>query len=292
MAFELTDEHISGYHKDGFTIFRDIVPLALLTDLRREADKGRLIARERSGESAQRLQPVRNFGLDARPFEDFAHLPAITDAIKAVAGPALFYGARDDDRLKALGVLYEPTTRAWCTQWHRDWRDNAPGLDIKLWEANLLDMSMFNQVNCALYEDTCTWVVPGSHLRRDTPAEIRRFPDRPVPGPVVPATATLEEAERICLDYTMSMPGAVQAHLNAGDFMLYRNSLWHIGNYLPYKRRATIHDVIGSPAYSAWFEKPPMLRDADGKPLPMQNANLDTPTYKALKARQEAGVGA
>ncbi|MCX5662529.1 MAG: phytanoyl-CoA dioxygenase family protein [Planctomycetota bacterium] len=282
MPFELTDAHHDEYHRNGFTIFRGIVPLKLLIELRREADKGRAIARARGGENTQRLQPLRNHQeLDMTPFKEFANLPAINDALKAVVSPNIFYGLKDDDRLGALGVLYEPATRPWCTQWHRDWRDNAPGLDIKLWQDRLLDPEMFNQVNCALYEDTCTWVVPGSHIRRDTSAEIRRFPERPIAGPAVPESASVEEAELICLGYTASMPGAVQAHLNPGDFMLYRNSLWHIGNYAPYKRRATIHDVIGSPAFSQWFQKPPMLRDKDGKPLPMQNANLETAEYKA-----------
>ena len=37
--------------------------------------------------------------------------------------------------------------------------------------------------NCALYEDTSTWVVPGSHLRHNLPREKERFPTRPIPVP-------------------------------------------------------------------------------------------------------------
>ena len=33
------------------------------------------------------------------------------------------------------------------------------------------DPLWFNQINCPLYEDNCTWFVPGSHLRDDFPAE-------------------------------------------------------------------------------------------------------------------------
>lgn len=288
MTFRATDKHIDDYHMLGYCVFEGIVPLSLLKDLRREADKGRVIARQRGGESAQRLQPICKFEVDPKPFVEFANLPEINDALRKVIGPKVHYGGRPQDKTMYLGVLYEPEKMPWCTQWHRDWRDNAPGLDIRTWERRQLEMDMFNQVNCALYEDSATWVVPGSHLRRDTPGEIRRFPQRPVPGPTIPDGATAEERERICLDYCRSMPGALQTYLNAGDFLLYRNALWHLGNYVPYRRRATIHDVIGSEEFSAWFSNPPMLKDKDGKNLPMQNANLDTPEYKEWAATQPA----
>ena len=45
-----------------------------------------------------------------------------------------------------------------------------------------------------------------------------------------------------CLSYTRQMPNAVQIVLCAGDIAFYRNSSWHIGNYVPYVKRATLHD--------------------------------------------------
>ena len=51
------------------------------------------------------------------------------------------------------------------------------------------------------------------------------------------------------------MPGARQLHLAAGDFCLYRNTLWHIGNYVPYRRRATLHDSVYTPAYREWSQR-------------------------------------
>ena len=117
-----------------------------------------------------------------------------------------------------------------------------------------MDLNLFNQINCALYEDHCTWVVPGSHLRRDLPREAKRFPDRPIPGPDL-AGKSNPEREQLCLAYCESMPGAVQLHLNAGDFALYRNTLWHIGNYVPYSKRATIHDGPMTPEFRAWISE-------------------------------------
>ena len=129
--------------------------------------------------------------------------------------------------------------------------------------------------------------MPGSHLRRDTDAEIARFPDRPIPGPNLEGLG-YEECERACLDYTRSMPGAFQAKLSAGDYLLYRNSLWHIGNYVPYRKRATIHDGLFTPEFKAFFEKPPYHPSkADGATADWENPNLETAAYKKAKREMQ-----
>jgi len=66
-----------------------------------------------------------------------------------------------------------------------------------------------------------------------------------------------------------SMPGAQQLHLDAGDFCLYRNTLWHIGNYLPYARRATLHDSVDTDEFMTWRKE----------------------TLAELQGRREAGHG-
>lgn len=280
MPFSFTDRHITDYHEKGFTIFRSIVPTALLTDLRREADKGRQIARKRSGESAQRLQPILNYPeISPRPFDDFRHLPALVDALNALFEQGFGKKVDTDATRDVFGILYEPASQPWCTMWHRDWRDNVKGLRLAEWDKRQLDIRLFNQVNCALYGDSCTWVVPGSHLRRDTPSEIRRFPDRPIPGPNL-ENLNAEEAEAAALAYTMSMPGAHQAHLFAGDYMLYRNSLWHIGNYLPYRKRATIHDGLFSDAFREWFKDPPYHPAKEDGSRDWENPNVETAAYR------------
>ena len=126
-------------------------------------------------------------------------------------------------------------------------------LFLAAWEAVFHDTDYFNQLNCALHQDSSTWVVPGSHLRPDLPREHAAFPARPIPSPAFEGTN--EERERACLEYCRSMPGAVCLHLDAGDFALYRNTLWHLGSYVPYARRATLHDVVDTPEFIAWRER-------------------------------------
>lgn len=249
MAYQFDHRCIEEHYKLGYTVFRGILPTSLITDLRKVTEEAREIARERSGAQAQRLQPVDAYDIDQRAFQDYAELPELVDAIARVLSPRHRHGNRN-----LFGVLLEPAELPWCTAWHRDWRDNMPGLDIPMWELSMMDRELFNQINCALYEDNCTWVVPGSHLRPDTDEESAVFPQGAIPGPKLEGL-TYEERERAGLDYCRRMPGAARVCLDAGDFALYRNTLWHLGNYAPHLKRATLHDSADTPEFDAWRKK-------------------------------------
>ncbi len=268
MSFTFSDQHIDDYRTLGYTVFSQILPPTLIADLRRSAAQARDIARRENSPQAQRLQPVGKYDIEQQPFIDYAELAPLKDAIHRLLSPAHNHGNRD-----IFGILLEPADEPYCTQWHRDWRDNAPGLDLSKWHEYFLDDRYFNQINCALYGDSCTWVVPGSHLRRDLPREIERFPERPIAGPSLAGLSSAER-EHTCLDYVRSMPGAVQLHLEAGDFCLYRNTLWHLGNYVPYRQRATLHDAAETPEFAVWRDA--ARADAQARierGLGMENAN-------------------
>lgn len=249
MAFQFDEVLVEQYHLHGFTVFRGVVPPSLVADLRRATEAGRQQVREQRGGQSQRFQPVAKFDLDLRPFHAFRELPELREAVTRVLSARHTYGDPEH-----LGVLIEPAELPYCTRWHRDWRDNAPYLELAEWETHFKDDRYFNQSNCALYEDHSLWVVPGSHLRRDLPREAALFPERPVPEPHLEGM-TAEERERACSLYVRAMPGAVQVHLEAGDYALYRNTLWHLGNYVPYCRRATLHDFIDTPEFRGWRER-------------------------------------
>jgi hypothetical protein len=57
------------------------------------------------------------------------------------------------------------------------------------------------------------------------------------------------------------MPGAVQVVLSAGDIAFYRSTAWHIGTYVPYVKRATLHDGFYGPEDHAWRERMQLLLD-------------------------------
>jgi hypothetical protein len=246
MPFRYTNQHRIEYERDGLTVLRGLIPVSLLAALRCETDKTREIARRQHGPQAQRLQPVYAFEeLDAQPFRDFLGLPGMMAAVRGILG-------QDHNPSDIMGVLLEPQRDAWCTAWHRDWGYNAPHVDVDAFFRAVPNLRLFNQLNAALYDDHSLWVVPGSHNREDTQEERAPFESIPPSGPLLRADMEAGERERTCMDYVRGMPGAVPVALFAGDVAFYRACGWHLGNYVPYTRRATLHDGFYSQEDLDW----------------------------------------
>ncbi len=253
MSFQYCDLMFHEYCARGYVVFRGIVPPSLLRDLRVEADKARELAHAISGPQAQRLQPVSKYAdrLNLKPFQDYTELPVLRDAITR-----LFGSSRTHGHINKMGILVEPTQQPWNVGWHRDgvvevpteaYDDQVKTCLAEAWH----DLRYWNQINCAIYADSCTWYVPGSHLRqRDLPGEKQSVGAPELKERVQGLSSA--EAERFFLEHCREFPGALQVHLGPGDFLLYRNLGWHTGNYLPYQPRATIHDVINNKDYEAW----------------------------------------
>jgi len=252
MTYKVPEQDIASYYRDGYIVFRQILPATLVTDLRREVDKAYPIARAKSGPDAQRIQPIASYAdkLDLKPFNDYAQLPALREAIDQVLSPNHTWGD-----LSVMGVLLSPEATPWCTAWHRDMTLQTSRLSPVEFQDIMLDWNSANQINAPLYDDSCTWFVPGSHLRaRDLPEELAAQ-HAPVDYGVKSKITDPAEKERACFNYSRGMPGAVQLHLNAGDFALYRPIGWHIGNYVPYRKRATLHDALFTPVYKTWWKQ-------------------------------------
>jgi len=254
VVYRYSEQNREEYRREGLTILCGLIPASLLTDLRREADKAREIARSERGPQVQRLQPVYKFPqLDHRPFRDFLGLPELRKTVEGILGP-------DHRASEIMGILFEPRDAAWCTRWHRDWGYNIPDIDLDaFFDAALHKPTMFNQLNGALYDDHSLWVVPGSDSRRDLDIETATFGGKiPPPDPDLRPEMTPEEREMTCLNYTRALPGAVNVVLAAGDVAFYRAVGWHTGNYVPYARRATLHDGFYGPEDRAWQANVPM----------------------------------
>ena len=252
MPFHLSESHIANYMSDGYTVFRGIIPASLIKDLRLESIKGRELARAKHGAQAQRIQPIGSFNFNPKPFQDYAELPELLDAIRQVISPDAWHGTPE-----WLGILIEPASAPWCTKWHRDITADSAAVDPKEFESVRYQQVYFNQTNCALYDDSSTWIVPGSHCREDVPSELahmkkwplKRWGGEPEPG------VSHEEQEQRCIEYCRNMPRAVCLHLDAGDFALYRPLAWHLGNYTPYRIRATLHDAVWTPQSKEWYDR-------------------------------------
>jgi ectoine hydroxylase-related dioxygenase (phytanoyl-CoA dioxygenase family) len=246
MPFMFDEQMPQQYRDDGYVILRQIIPPSLVGDMRRVLEDAPALARENGGPQAQRLQPLVKNGIEMKPFEDLAALPELVAAIASVLSPEHRFGLGGFDR---LGVFVEPAEKPSRTDWHRD----CDGLSMKRTgkhRALRQEPYWFNQVNIPLLEDTCTWYVPGSYARDDTPEE----PIAAAP-PTFADDASYEELERGHLDYSRAMPGAIRVSMDAGDFLLYHPDGWHIGVYLPDRRRLTLHDYAPTPELKDWYQR-------------------------------------
>lgn len=255
MSYRVPECDIAEYYRSGYIVFRQVLPTSLVRDLRRECDKGAAVVRSQKDAQAQRFQPVSRYAdhLSLKPFEDYVQLPALREAMDQTLSPRHYWG-----KAEVMGVLINPVDEAWCTHWHRDMTLESSRLPVDEFHDIMLDWNSANQVNCALYDDDCTWFVPGSHLRaRDLPGETaaQHAGGDGVGWGKKAGEVDPVERERACLNYTKGMPGAVQLRLNAGDFAMYRPIGWHIGNYTPSKKRATLHDAVFTPEYEVWWKQ-------------------------------------
>lgn len=245
MAIELRDETFTDYFTRGFLILRNVIPAALLKDLRREAAKARDLAYELYGPMIQRIQPIAKFAdkIDQKPFQDYYELQDLGDAVSKLLGAPCKHGLHE-----VMGLLIEPRDKPWNQGWHRDGPVEVPlaaqdDILMKKVDTMMLDHRTWNQVNCALYNDCCTWYVPGSHLRaRDLPGERQTLGDPEITTQL--EGLSNEEREIRNIRHARNFPGAVQTQLGPGDYMIYRNMGWHCGNYVHYQPRATIHDHV------------------------------------------------
>ncbi|MCE9592027.1 MAG: hypothetical protein K8S99_16080 [Planctomycetes bacterium] len=260
MAFRFEERMLHEYLVNGYTVFRGAIPDSLLGELRREGDKARALAHELHGPRAQRLGSVARYPdrINQKPFQDYRELASLRDAVHKLLGPNHKHAHEAN-----LGILVEPLDRPWTLGWHRDAVVEVPpeaydeGLRAKLAEV-WNDLRYFNQVNCALYAESCTWFVPGSHLRQhDMPGERQSVGDETFTARI--EAMGCEEAERACLEHCRNFPGAQPMHLNGGDYLIYRHLGWHNGNYIPYQPRATIHDGVfyygpGNEWWATWHQ--------------------------------------
>ena len=124
-----------------------------------------------------------------------------------------------DGAVTEMMMMCNPVRDHGPARWHRDLHpiDTAPlqGYIDDIHEGG----PRYVQWNVSLYDDSVLWVVPGSHLRLNTP----------------------EENEVMLADPRCPLPNSVQTHLEAGDGVVYILPILHWGsNYSP-KMRRTVH---------------------------------------------------
>ena len=119
----------------------------------------------------------------------------------------------------AMFFMCNPATDHGPDSWHRDavGRRLAPLQGLQ--EDMLANAPGYVQWNIPLYDDDVLWVVPGSHRRANTAAEVRQLAENP----------------------RAPLPGSMQVRLKAGDGVVYSNLILHWPSDYSTKHRRTIH---------------------------------------------------
>jgi hypothetical protein len=219
IAMPTPDIDRARFMEQGFLVLRGLIPPDRLEHLRRDyevaVERDRAAEPEKWDDSGQPRVQVE--------------LPGRVDAVNPGAAQIWCDDLLMDVATRLLAVpdpgntqmmlMCSPRRDHGPANWHRDVHphDMAP---LRLLQDDLRENGpRYVQWNIPLYDDSVLWVVPGSHLRRNTEAE----------------------NQQLARDAFLPLPGAMQVDLRAGDAVVYINYILHWGSNYSAKLRRTIH---------------------------------------------------
>ena len=132
-----------------------------------------------------------------------------------------------DAGVTEMMLMCSPQSNHGPARWHRDFSAEH-GAPMQGYADDILEGgARYVQWNMALYDDEVLYVVPGSHVRLNTP----------------------EENAQLAMDDSVPLPGAVQAKLRAGDAVVYILPLLHWASDYSTKFRRTVHGGFSEFSY-------------------------------------------
>ncbi|KIP04423.1 hypothetical protein PHLGIDRAFT_120730 [Phlebiopsis gigantea 11061_1 CR5-6] len=225
------------YDKQGYVIIPGLIPDDTLPELTAAAE--RAVERTRLGSWQHR----RTLGRQFPPFDEsdpdswgVQHImhpdlgePAFVKwytsdmFVKAVLG--LLCCKEDELQMELFNMLINPTSHDFALRWHRDDVKETAGEEE---ERDALSKWHFGiQWNAALFDDSCLYLVPGSHALPRTPEQ--RSQSSTMDPPTDP----------------MDMPGAIQVTIKRGETAFYNSNILHCAAYSSRSERATLHGTMG-----------------------------------------------
>jgi ectoine hydroxylase-related dioxygenase (phytanoyl-CoA dioxygenase family) len=211
------------FREHGYFVVQEFLDRPAACALRRACDDA--LDRARTGSTAHG-HTTPKIGLFADPATfSRANARAFDDVARFVSSPrvcALLAGlerAGEDaiPRIKAADYYHEQTARDWDGDWHRDSQFGLP--DPERERQRLLTTTSVH-VRVALEDDDRLELVPGSHVRWDTPEELR--------------------IRKGCDRATAAMPGATRIVLRTGDACVFHAWSIHRATY----RRAPLRRTL------------------------------------------------
>ncbi|CAO1629250.1 unnamed protein product [Parajaminaea phylloscopi] len=156
---------------------------------------------------------------------------------------------RTELQMELFNLLVEPQHHAFALAWHRD--DIRPDVGEREEQDTLAQPAWGVQWNAALWDDDCLFIVPGTHLRRRTPTEVRANETKAPEPRVCSASGEIQGAagdsgkETFDGAWSIDPPETLRVHLKAGQTCFYSQRLLHRASYLPTRTRATLHGCYG-----------------------------------------------
>jgi len=220
--------------QDGYFVVPRFLAGTELDELRRPCDLALAQARTHSDQKGHSTPSINLIAAATDPglapavlqsLLGFASSPRVCALLVALTYP----GEDDTPRLQKLDYYHEQTKRDWDGDWHRDSQFIAHDMEH---ERALIANTTSVHVRVALEDDDRLELVPGSHRRWDTPAELR----------------VRKGATRA----THDMPESTRIVLRAGDVCVFHAWSIHRGTYQcrPVRRTLDCLYAFGRPPAS------------------------------------------
>ncbi|EIW77937.1 hypothetical protein CONPUDRAFT_84215 [Coniophora puteana RWD-64-598 SS2] len=224
------------YETNGFVIVRGLIEDADLAELLKASADA--IAQTRKGD----WHRCRTVGSQFPPYKPGTDFWGVQHVMHPDLGQTAFAKWYTSDRLvevartllgctedrlqmELFNLLIDPQSHDFALRWHRD--DVKADATREQEEAALALWTHGVQWNTALHEDSCLYVVPGSHKTPRTDGQR--------------ACSIKPEAPENPLD----MPESIQVTLKEGETVFYNSNILHCGAYTAQKPRATLHACVG-----------------------------------------------
>ena len=221
--------------RDGYIVLRQVIPPDQLEGLRRSYEI--MVDRQRAMWSKDRGPDDPPGGAWEKSAQPRLNLTSLADQIDAATASTIEIWLHENTQgvsSRLLGLeeaavtemmlMCNPVRDHGPARWHRDFAPAHSAPVMGYAEDILENGPRYVQWNLPLYDDDVLWVVPGSHVRSNTP----------------------EEDEQLLHDSQAPLKGGVQTHLQAGDGVAYILPILHWGSNYSTRLRRTIHGGFSS----------------------------------------------